>query len=116
MTEDERVVGIYQALGVLADGPSDADRAQVFDQIERLTINDRVRLLPLCNSTGLTGERRAALRSAIEALVYRDLAVNVVETLDQSTAAATRLARIGIWLTVVVGLAGIAVSAALALT
>ena len=90
------------------------DPPELLRQLDSLKVHELSELLPKLSRPGTWAYLDQALRDTVQAVIYRKLTESLVESitnLDKSTA---RLARIGWWLTIVVGVvfgvAGILVS------
>jgi hypothetical protein len=107
MTDPDRVLNAYLERLLRGEGTPD----EILQHLEPLSPRELTALLPSLFTTGTS--HREALRDTIGAILYRKLVESLIENVKALDASATRLARVGWWITVVVGVAGILVSMAL---
>jgi len=86
----------------------------LLEHLETKSTGELNRLLPALFSTGYAGEEKHALRDTVIAVLYRKVGGSLAESIDRSADAASRLTKVGWWLTVVIGAVGILVSVVLA--
>jgi hypothetical protein len=88
---------------------------ELLARLQSKTTEELNRFLPFFFSTGFAGERMHAMRDTVTAVLYRKVADSLIASIDRSAEVGTKLTKVGWWLTIVIGVVGIAVSVALAL-
>lgn len=88
------------------------DPVKLLEWLEAKTPLELNELLPGLSSTGTAGEERKALRDAIQTVLYRKLSGSLLDAMNRLDRSTAQLTKVGWWLTIVVGVAGIVVSIA----
>jgi hypothetical protein len=109
VTDPHRVVQQHLEKLLRAEG----NLTEILGHLESMSPHDLTSVLPTLFSTGTTGAQREALRDTINAVLYRKLTDSLVDAIGSLDASAERLAKVGWWITIVVGVVGILVTVAI---
>jgi len=105
MPDPHRVVQHHLEKLLRAEG----NPTEILGALESMSPRDLTAILPTLFSTGTTGAQREALRDTINAVLYRKLTDSLIDAIRSLDASAERLAQVGWWITIVVGVVGVGV-------
>ncbi|MBI4464452.1 MAG: hypothetical protein HY647_07085 [Acidobacteria bacterium] len=83
-------------------------------RLDLLTVRELSELFPAL-APGYAGAEQQTFRDTVQAVIYRKLTESLVESITRLDTSTASLAKVGWWLTIVVGLVGILVSVVVAL-
>ena len=86
------------------------DPPELLHRLDSMTLYELSELLPALSLTGDMAYQDQALRDTVQAVIHRKLTESLIESITKLDSSTERLAKVGWWLTIVVGVAGILVS------